>query len=84
MNSKQGPLAAKTLDEKVVAAGWHKLPSWFVVATEDQIVSPDLQRSLAKRAGSKIVEIAGSHAVLVSRAHEVAKVIESAAHTAAQ
>ncbi|HUA81319.1 MAG TPA: alpha/beta hydrolase, partial [Dyella sp.] len=61
------------------AAAWHTKPSWAVVATEDRVYSPELQRWMYQRAGSKIVEIKGSHLVYISQPEQVAQVIEDAA-----
>jgi pimeloyl-ACP methyl ester carboxylesterase len=60
-------------------AAWRNKPSWAVVATEDRVYSPALQRSMYQRAGAKVTEIKGSHLVYVSQADLVAQVIEDAA-----
>ncbi|RUL66803.1 alpha/beta hydrolase [Dyella dinghuensis] len=62
-------------------AAWRNKPSWAVVATEDRFYSPDLQRSMYQRAGSKITEIKGSHFVFMSQPEQVAQVIEDAAQS---
>jgi pimeloyl-ACP methyl ester carboxylesterase len=61
---------------------WHDRPSYAIVATEDRFISPDLQRWMAKRAGSKVTEIKASHAVYISQPEQVAQVIEEAASNA--
>ncbi len=43
------------------------------------MIPPPAQRFMSKRAGSTVVEVAGSHAIYVSQPNAVAKVIESAA-----
>ena len=43
------------------------------------MIPPDAQRFMSKRAGSKVVEIKGSHAVYVSRPDAVAALVEQAA-----
>ena len=53
--------------------------SWWIVSTKDKMIPPDVERMMAKRAGSTITEIDASHAVYVSHAAEVAAVIEKAA-----
>jgi pimeloyl-ACP methyl ester carboxylesterase len=47
-------------------AGWKNLPSWAVVGTEDLVIPPATQRSMAERAGATITEVAGSHVSMVS------------------
>jgi len=62
---------------RVVA--WRGKPSYAIVATEDRYVTPELQRWMYQRAGSKITEIKASHSVYISQPEAVAKVIEEAA-----
>jgi pimeloyl-ACP methyl ester carboxylesterase len=45
---------------------WKSLPSWAVVGTEDRVVPPDVQRTMAKRAGATISEAPGSHLSIIS------------------
>jgi pimeloyl-ACP methyl ester carboxylesterase len=59
---------------------WKTKKSWAVVATEDRSINPDLEREMAKRAGSLVTEIKASHAVFASQPEKVADVIETAAH----
>jgi hypothetical protein len=50
-----------------------------LVATDDKMIPPPAQRFMAKRAGSSIVEVAGSHAIYVSQPNAVAALVEKAA-----
>jgi pimeloyl-ACP methyl ester carboxylesterase len=47
--------------QKVDGVAWRSKPSWYVVATEDRTVHPDLERFVAKRMGATTVEAASSH-----------------------
>jgi pimeloyl-ACP methyl ester carboxylesterase len=67
----------------VTAAAWHQKKSWALVATSDHNINPDLERSMAKRAGSQTIEVAGSHAVYMSKPNDVARLIELAAKASA-
>lgn len=60
------------------AQAWASLPTWYLVATDDQIIPPDAQRAMAAHIGATVVEVKGSHAVLVSHPDEVVALIESA------
>src|SRR5467141_271296 len=51
---------------------WKAKPSWYLVATDDRMIPPPAQRFMSKRAGAKVVESAGSHAIYVSRPADVA------------
>jgi hypothetical protein len=57
---------------------WMRLPSWAVVATSDKAAGTDLVRSMAQRAGADIVELEGSHVIMISRPDDVARVIGTA------
>src|SRR5580700_10048129 len=64
----------------ITTAAWKSKPTWMLVAGADRTINPDLERWYAARANSHKVEVAGaSHAVYVSRAKEVAALIEEAA-----
>jgi len=60
-------------------AAWHGKPSFYVVTTDDRMVPADAQRFFATRMKADVTEIAASHAGLVSKAEDVARVIEAAA-----
>ncbi|GGH31803.1 alpha/beta hydrolase [Alsobacter metallidurans] len=58
---------------------WKSKPSWALVATQDRSINPDLEREMAKRAGSTVREVKASHAVYLSRPADVAALIVEAA-----
>ena len=78
----QIPVNASVFGASIAQPAWKTKPSWYVIGTEDQTIPPDGQRFMAKRAGSKVTEIKGSHLVFMSRPKEVADVIETAAKAA--
>jgi pimeloyl-ACP methyl ester carboxylesterase len=82
MAVSQVPVTSATLGTPSYFAVWHKKPSYAVVATEDRVINPELQRWMYKRAGAKVTEIKASHAVHISQPEEVAKVILQAAREA--
>lgn len=75
----QQQLAEKALGAPVSVAAWHTKPSYAILTTQDHLVSPELQRWMYKRSGSKVTELAASHASFVSQPAAVARVIEAAA-----
>jgi pimeloyl-ACP methyl ester carboxylesterase len=58
---------------------WKSLPSWYLVAGNDQALPPDAQRMFAKRMNASTVEVPSSHVAMVSHPDDVAKLIEMAA-----
>jgi pimeloyl-ACP methyl ester carboxylesterase len=79
MAVSQAQAASAAFNAMVSAAAWRTKPTWAVMTTEDRALSPDLQRWMYKRAGSKVTEIKASHLVYISQPELVAKVIEDAA-----
>lgn len=78
MGRSQRPIAAAAFEEKAGKASWKRLPSHFLVATGDQAIHPEGQRSMAARAGATTIEVDGSHAISVSQPKAVADFIASA------
>ena len=60
-------------------AAWHTVPSWYMVATEDHAINPDLERFYAKRMKAHTTEVKSSHVMYISHPADVARVIEEAA-----
>lgn len=60
-------------------AAWKTLPSWAVIGTEDKVIPPATQRSMAERAGATISEAAGSHVSMVSQPQVTIDAIVAAA-----
>jgi pimeloyl-ACP methyl ester carboxylesterase len=79
MADSQVPWGVEALEGAVGAPAWRSKPSWYLVASDDKMIPPAAQRFMAERAGSTVVEVAGSHAVYVSRPDAVAELIETAA-----
>ncbi|WP_369372692.1 alpha/beta fold hydrolase [Streptomyces sp. cg36] len=78
MAASQRPIATEAFAQQTRQAAWKTLPSWALVATQDQAIGPKLERFMARRAGARITEIRGSHAVMVSRPDAVTRMIEQA------
>lgn len=62
------------------APAWKNKKSWAMVATQDRAINPDLERAMARRAGSVITEIKSSHAVYAAHPQQVADFIMTATH----
>ena len=80
MADPQVPWGLEALNGAVTKPAWKTKPSWYLVSTEDKMIPPDAQRAMAKRAGSTVVEVKGSHAVYVSQPRAVADLIAQAAN----
>jgi len=80
MAATQRPVAALAFSEPNGAPAWKNLPSWAVVATGDKAAGSDVVRSMAQRAGANIVEVEGSHVIMISQPQAVTEVILQAVH----
>lgn len=67
------------LEATVDSPAWKNKPSWYIVSSNDQAVSPDLQRDSAKRMGATTTVLESSHVAMISHAKEVLDVIRQAA-----
>jgi pimeloyl-ACP methyl ester carboxylesterase len=75
----QGALNIKALSQPIPHAAWHKVPSFVVVAANDQIISPQLQRDQVKRLHAESVEVPSSHVAMLAYPQAVADLIIKAA-----
>jgi len=75
----QVPWGVEALTGTISDPAWSHKPSWYMVATDDKMIPVPAQRLMSKRAGSTVVEVAGSHAIYVSKPQDVAALIERAA-----
>lgn len=65
--------------DTVSKPAWKDKPSWALVATSDRTVNPNLERFMAKRAGSTTIEVDSSHVAFLAHPEAVAELIERAA-----
>jgi pimeloyl-ACP methyl ester carboxylesterase len=79
MADSQVPWGADATASPVTDPAWRTKPSWYLVTTEDRMIPPAAQRTMSQRAGSDVVEVAGSHSSYVSHPTEVADLIKRAA-----
>jgi pimeloyl-ACP methyl ester carboxylesterase len=79
MAISQVPISTGAFAAKATAAAWSNKPSYGVVAKQDRMINPDLERFMTSRAKSQTIELPGSHAVYVSHPKEVVALIEKAA-----
>ncbi len=84
MAESQVPWGVEALNGAITEPAWKTKPSWYLVVTEDKMIPPAAQRFMSKRAGSKVLEVAGSHAIYVSQPKAVADLIRTAAQSASK
>ena len=79
--ASQKPVAGATFvsDEPLGEPTWRTVPSWYLVATQDQIIPPDAQRFFAQRMGATTSEVDAGHVAYVSQPQVVVDLIRTAA-----
>jgi len=78
----QGPQAFSALKDKVTQAAWKTKPSWYIVAANDRMINPDLERALAKKMKATTTTLTSSHVAMLAQPEQVAAVIVEAANNA--
>src|SRR5882724_11896149 len=67
----QQGLSMSTFEDVMGVPAWRSLPSWYLVATNDEAIPPDAERMFAERMRARTVEVAASHVAMVSHPGEV-------------
>src|SRR5918912_4549205 len=63
MADSQVPWGVGALSGTISEPAWRSKPSWYLIATEDRMIPPPAQRTMAERMGSHVVEEPGSHSI---------------------
>jgi pimeloyl-ACP methyl ester carboxylesterase len=82
MADSQVPWGLDALGGVVSDPAWRHKPTWYLIATDDHMIPPPAQRTMADRTGAQISEAPGSHAIYVSRPAVVGELIARAAQNA--
>jgi pimeloyl-ACP methyl ester carboxylesterase len=83
MYAVQQPLHTSTLEDVMGAPAWKSLPSWFLVAKNDEVIPPDAERQFAQRMGADTIEVESGHCAMVSHPEETLERIVTAANAVA-
>jgi pimeloyl-ACP methyl ester carboxylesterase len=67
------------LGAKVTTAAWRSKPSFYVVADQDRMIAPELEKKLAAQMHAKTIHISSSHVPMLSHPAQVASFISEAA-----
>jgi len=67
MAATQRPSELDTLGQPSGAPAWRTIPSWTLVARDDQVIPAAAQRFMARRAHSQVTEVKSSHVAMVSQ-----------------
>jgi pimeloyl-ACP methyl ester carboxylesterase len=76
----QGPIAEVAFGTPATAPAWRTIPSWYMVASEDRVISPKLETMMAQTINAETTTVHSSHVIMLSRPEAVAEFIAHAAH----
>jgi pimeloyl-ACP methyl ester carboxylesterase len=79
MYAVQQGLSMTTFEDVMAEPLWKSVPTWFLVATNDEAIPPEAERQFASRMGATTIEVAASHVAMVSKPDQVVQLIEKAA-----
>jgi Alpha/beta hydrolase family len=82
MADSQVPWGVDALNGEITEPAWRAKPSWYLVASDDRMIPPAAQRTMSARAGSTVVEEAGSQSIYVSQPRATAELIKLAGRRA--
>ncbi len=79
----QGPVSGAALGGKISAAAWRTKPTWYIVAGNDQMIAPGLERAFSSAMNAETETLPTSHVAMLVLPNDVARVIIRAASTKA-
>jgi pimeloyl-ACP methyl ester carboxylesterase len=82
MAATQKPIAGACFEQPTGTPAWKSIPSWYLLAREDQAIKPELQKFMSQRMGARTTEVASSHVPFISHPDVVAELIQQAATAA--
>jgi pimeloyl-ACP methyl ester carboxylesterase len=78
----QQPLSVSAFNDVMTVPAWKFLPSWYLVAQDDQALPPDAERMFASRMNATTIEVPSGHLAMVTHPVDVVKLTETAAEAA--
>lgn len=82
--ASQRPATLGALSEPSGTPAWRTIPSWYLIGTNDRIIPPGAELTMAERAGATVTEYDGGHLGLISEPKTVTQEIERAAKAVVQ
>src|SRR5246127_5623792 len=75
----QRPISVKSIQELAPAPVWKSKPTWYLVAEEDRMISPNTQHFMAERMKATVRSFAVDHTPLLTAPDKVVDIILEAA-----
>ena len=81
MQATQRPFSNEAFQSPSGEPAWKTIPSWYMVATQDQAIPPATERFMAARAHATVVEVSASHVAMISQPEATTRLILEAARS---
>src|SRR5476649_2386700 len=78
MTATQGPLHVKGVGQALTYAAWETKTNYYIVAKQDRMIAPQMERDFAKKMHAITTEIDSSHVPFMSQPGKVVAVIMAA------
>jgi pimeloyl-ACP methyl ester carboxylesterase len=82
LTATQVPTSVSAMKGEVTTPAWKAKPSWYIIASNDRAISPDLEAAQAKKIGAATTTVPSSHVIMLAQPSKVADVISDAASKA--
>jgi len=79
LTATQGQTSAAVFGATITTAAWKTRPSWYIIASKDRMISPQLEQAMAKQINATSITLPSSHVPMLSQPEQVATFIEQAA-----
>ena len=79
LTATQGPTSGACFGATITTAAWKTKRSWFMIASNDRAIPPELEKAEAAALKATSITIAASHVAMLSHPEEVAELIAQAA-----
>lgn len=84
LTATQGPWSYAAFSTAVSAPAWKSKPTWFVIAGNDQVISPVLEAAEAQSMHATTITLPTSHVAMLAEPEPVARFIAEAADSLAK
>jgi pimeloyl-ACP methyl ester carboxylesterase len=74
----QRPIAFSAGSQPSGVPAWKTIPSWYLLGTQDRIITPTAQEFMAERAGAHIVRVRAGHLSMISDPAAVTRLVVQA------
>jgi pimeloyl-ACP methyl ester carboxylesterase len=84
LTATQGPWSYVAFSTPVSSPAWKKKPTWFIIAANDQVISPVLEATEAQNMHATTIALPTSHVAMLADPESVARFIAEAAYNLAK